>query len=131
MMQPTRKYNRLSAYHSSSTLSISFDGSADAGRDIIISIMTRLATGSEGQALCFLISTHSDFSDSREREDIVMAPDPFARSVKDAKELLKKRHEGTGEWFLKSEILEKWKTTPCGTLWIRGIRMFLVSHRTG
>ena len=55
--------------------------SADAGRDI--NITTTTGSASEGQALCFLV-THSDVSDLREREDVVMAPDPIARFVEDA-----------------------------------------------
>jgi hypothetical protein len=47
-------------------------------------------------------------------------PDPS----KTHNRLLEEHHEGTGEWFLKSEIMEKWKKTPCGMLWIKGIRMF-------
>jgi hypothetical protein len=36
--------------------------------------------------------------------------------------LVEEHHEGTGEWFLKSEKFVRWKETPCAILWIKGIR---------
>ena len=45
--------------------------------------------------------------------------------------LLEEHHEGTGEWFLHSEMFKRWKETPGGMLWIRGIRMFLVMLSIG
>jgi hypothetical protein len=43
--------------------------------------------------------------------------------------LLEEHHEGTGEWFLYSEKFKRWKETPGGMLWIRGIRTFPVTGR--
>jgi hypothetical protein len=47
------------------------------------------------------------------------APDPS----KIHNRILEEHHEGTGEWFLNSEMFESWNETPCATLWVRGIRM--------
>jgi hypothetical protein len=38
--------------------------------------------------------------------------------------LVEEHHEGTGEWFIHSEMFTRWKVTPGGMLWIKGIRMF-------
>jgi hypothetical protein len=38
--------------------------------------------------------------------------------------LVEEHHEGTGEWFLDSKMFTRWKETPGGMLWIKGIRMF-------
>jgi hypothetical protein len=40
--------------------------------------------------------------------------------------LVDEHHEGTGEWFLHSKMFKRWKETPGGMLWIKGIRMFSV-----
>jgi hypothetical protein len=55
------------------------------------------------------------------------APDP----AKTHNRLLEEHHEGTGKWFLNLEKYERWKETPCGILWIRGIRAFPVISSTG
>jgi hypothetical protein len=40
--------------------------------------------------------------------------------------LVEEHHEGTGEWFIQSEMFKKWKEKLGGMLWIKGIRMFSV-----
>jgi hypothetical protein len=39
----------------------------------------------------------------------------------------KRRHQGTGEWLLKSDDFRKWKVTKGSFLWLYGIRMFSAS----
>jgi hypothetical protein len=38
--------------------------------------------------------------------------------------LVEEHHEGTGQWFIHSEMFTRWKETPGGMLWIKGIRTF-------
>jgi hypothetical protein len=40
--------------------------------------------------------------------------------------LVEEHHEGTGEWFIHSEMFTRWKVTPGGMFWIKGIRTFPV-----
>jgi hypothetical protein len=40
--------------------------------------------------------------------------------------LVEEHHEGTGKWFLDSKVFTRWKETPGGMLWIKGIRTFSV-----
>jgi hypothetical protein len=40
-------------------------------------------------------------------------------------ELQEEHHEGTGEWFMKSDAYLHWYETPGSILWIRGKRKSL------
>jgi predicted ATPase len=44
-------------------------------------------------------------------------PDPSTN----LNEAQKKRHKGTGSWFLKSKIFEQWKTGKFQHLWLHGL----------
>ena len=45
------------------------------------------------------------------------SPDPSLNYNK----ALQQRHQGTGSWFLKSDIFAQWKTRPNSFLWLHGI----------
>ena len=38
-------------------------------------------------------------------------------------DIFNRRQEGTGEWFLKSDVFQSWLSTLGDTLWCPGIRM--------
>jgi hypothetical protein len=68
---------------------------------------------------CLLLTTAAGANPPK--KDVVKwldAPDPSRTHNR----LLEEHHEGTGEWFLKSEEFETWLETLAGTLWIRGMR---------
>jgi SpoVK/Ycf46/Vps4 family AAA+-type ATPase len=56
-------------------------------------------------------------SQSNKINDWLSPPDP-STNLNEAK---KKRHEGTGSWFLESEQFKEWKSGPRRCLWLHGI----------
>ncbi|KAI4719471.1 hypothetical protein E4T48_04368 [Aureobasidium sp. EXF-10727] len=53
----------------------------------------------------------------KEIKDWLSAPDPHSNYT----DALKKRHEGTGLWFIDSDIFTRWKQQTGSFLWLHGI----------